>query len=453
MTDITTYPMIDDFDTTLAQAWDGAVGTVYLNDAVGITLPSSTTTYIVVNPWKSTMQVAKINAVNNTLKTATVSSTTVDKGAWVAYTQQSHPVGSVVRISTNYAFWKDIIDSVNTKVNTNDDDIAQGKFADATARDAYFTSPVNGNSAYLTAEGKRTDYVAGSWADRDQGILTANASTTVAGKVEQSTTAQNTAWTATGETWAPLFSTPADLATTIQSWSWVYCASATGSDTYTANLTPSLTAYTTGMLLPCKFTTTNTGACSININSLWAKNIKTLDGNDPQTWVIRANGTALLMYDGTNFVLQSEDFATDTVKWIVEMATDAEATTGTDATRYINSKQAKDNYANTSSYVTDVRWTTWTWVAIPHWLWKKPSIITVMFKDTTTGTVWQGTCDTASLNQSCTYQANNIWVDLISWKFINPNTLNATVTAVDATNITVTRAWAGTVVYYIYSKA
>lgn len=37
------------------------------------------------------------------------------------------------------------------------------------------------------------------------------------------------------------------------------------------------------------------------------------------------------------------------------MATDAEATTGTDATRYINSKQAKDNYANTSSYVTDVR--------------------------------------------------------------------------------------------------
>jgi len=50
MTDITTYPMIDDFDTTLAQAWDGAVGTVYLNDAVGITLPASTTTYIVVNP-------------------------------------------------------------------------------------------------------------------------------------------------------------------------------------------------------------------------------------------------------------------------------------------------------------------------------------------------------------------------------------------------------------------
>ena len=47
------------------------------------------------------------------------------------------------------------------------------------------------------------------------------------------------------------------------------------------------------------------------------------------------------MYDGTNFVIQSEDFATATVKGTVEMATDAEANTGTDETRYVNSKQAK----------------------------------------------------------------------------------------------------------------
>lgn len=188
-----------------------------------------------------------------------------------------------MRISSNYAFWKDIVDSLNTKVNTNDDDIAQGKFADATARDAYFTSPVNGNSAYLTAEGKRTDYVAGAWADRDVGTVTANASTTVAGKVELATEAEGIAGTATGGTGASLDLTPDLIAKIIQSGSRVYCASTTGSDTYTANLTPSLTAYTTGMLLPCKFTTTNTGACSININSLGAKNIKTLDGNDPQT--------------------------------------------------------------------------------------------------------------------------------------------------------------------------
>jgi len=106
------------------------------------------------------MQLAEISAYNSTLNTITVSSISTNKGASVAYTQQAHRIGAVVRISHNYQFWKDIVDSLNSKVNTNDDDIAQGKFADATARDAYFTAPVNGNSAYLTAEGKRTDYIA-----------------------------------------------------------------------------------------------------------------------------------------------------------------------------------------------------------------------------------------------------------------------------------------------------
>lgn len=97
---------------------------------------------------------------------------------------------------------------------------------------------------------------------------TPNASTTVAGKVEVATAAQVTAGTLTGETGALLAPTPDVLAAQVQGGSRVYCASTTGSDTYLASLTPALTAYTTGMLLPCKFTTTNTGACSININSL-----------------------------------------------------------------------------------------------------------------------------------------------------------------------------------------
>lgn len=50
MTDVTTYPLIDDFDTTLAQAWDGATGTIYLNEAIGVTIPSGVTTLVVVSP-------------------------------------------------------------------------------------------------------------------------------------------------------------------------------------------------------------------------------------------------------------------------------------------------------------------------------------------------------------------------------------------------------------------
>jgi len=86
------------------------------------------------------MQVAEINAVDNGNKTSTVSNITVDKGAGVAYSQQTHPVGSVVRISTNYAFWKDIVDAINSKLDTNAD-INFNYYATVAARDADLTSP------------------------------------------------------------------------------------------------------------------------------------------------------------------------------------------------------------------------------------------------------------------------------------------------------------------------
>lgn len=198
MTDITTYPMIDDFDTTLAQAWDWDTGTVYLNEAVGITLPANTTTYIVVNPWKSIMQVAEIDDLDNTLKTVNVSNITVYKWAWVAYTQQTHPVWSVVRISTNYAFWKDIVDSVNSKVDTNTS-INFNYYATTTARDADLPSPTIWKDYAFCLDTWLLYYYWWSWrTEFDTGTVTANASTTVAGKVEQATTAQNTAGTATG---------------------------------------------------------------------------------------------------------------------------------------------------------------------------------------------------------------------------------------------------------------
>jgi hypothetical protein len=60
--------------------------------------------------------------------------------------------------------------------------------------------------------------------------------------------------------------TPANLATQAQSGTWLYFNSSTGSDTYTATMTPTLTAYTTGQMFVGKFTTANTGACTINLD-------------------------------------------------------------------------------------------------------------------------------------------------------------------------------------------
>lgn len=83
-----------------------------------------------------------------------------------------------------------------------------------------------------------------------------------------------------------------------------YCADAAGSSTtYTCTMTPTLTAYTTGMLVTFKPGTANTGGSTVNIDGLGAKSIvaanttgSTLVADD-----LIANGIYTLEYDGTNF--------------------------------------------------------------------------------------------------------------------------------------------------------
>lgn len=68
-------------------------------------------------------------------------------------------------------------------------------------------------------------------------------------------------------------------------------------------------------------------------------NIKTKDGNDPQSGVIRALTPITGTRYGSLFILDNEDFATATNKGIAEMASDAEALALTDQTRYLNPYQ------------------------------------------------------------------------------------------------------------------
>lgn len=81
-------------------------------------------------------------------------------------------------------------------------------YANATARDAVITSPSNGMSVYLTAEGYFTDYQSGVWSPRSAGAVTPNATTTTAGKVEMSTDAEFLSSTSIGWTGAFIVPTP-----------------------------------------------------------------------------------------------------------------------------------------------------------------------------------------------------------------------------------------------------
>jgi hypothetical protein len=84
-----------------------------------------------------------------------------------------------------------------------------------------------------------------------------------------------------------------------------YAADAQASDTYVITLSPVPVAYVEGMQVLFKANTANTGAATLNVNSLGAKTIvkavsTTLANND-----ILAGMMCLCVYDGTNFILMN----------------------------------------------------------------------------------------------------------------------------------------------------
>lgn len=85
-------------------------------------------------------------------------------------------------------------------------------------------------------------------------------------------------------------------------------ASAAGTDTYAATLSPVPAGYVTGAMYRFKADVANTGAATINFNSLGAKTIKKAAGGvttDLATNDILANQMVDMVYDGTNMQMQS----------------------------------------------------------------------------------------------------------------------------------------------------
>ena len=316
-----------------------------------------------------------------------------------------------------------------------------------TQRDAV-SNAANGDIIYNSTTGELNQYIAGSWSAVASGSVQPNASATVAGKVEIATSAESIAGTDTGGTGALLSVLPSDIKTNLftatQAQASVYGADAGGDDTYVVAVVPVLAAYTTGQELRFKPTTANTGACTIDF---WpgVKNIKTIDGNDPQTGVIRANGVYTVVYDGTSFILQNEDFATTANKGIVEMATDAEVLTATDETRYINPKQAKDS-VKWKSFVTSgsllIDDANQSNITIAHGLWRVPHTVQLSVPGYPLSSA---SYDGATITQKCynIFDANIqnalLWyeadtgADIWYWS----------ISAIDSTNITLAYLWSG----------
>lgn len=105
---------------------------------------------------------------------------------------------------------------------------------------------------------------------------------------------------------------------TNKKWTWIdflrelfatrFGADAGATDTYVVTLAPAPAAYVTGEHYRFKANTANTGACTVNFNSLGAKTIKKAAGGittDLADNDIRAGQWVDLVFDGTNFQIQS----------------------------------------------------------------------------------------------------------------------------------------------------
>lgn len=253
---------------------------IYGNAITSIT-PFGTKGYITFEPDTTNEEAATFTSVTvNANGTVTLGgvSTALAQSPYTetAGTQRSHSGGTKVVITDNVAFW-------NTFGNKNNDESLTGRWSTGVA-------PVNG-----------ADLVNKTYADSLAIAGAPNASTVTKGIVQAPTQAQTDAKTATGSTGAVLAVTPDTLRSTLIN---DYKVDTGAANAYVITPAPAITAYATGQIFTFKAVNANTGASTVNVNGIGAKNIfyKTaaLTGGE-----IMAGQIVEIEYDGTQFQMNS----------------------------------------------------------------------------------------------------------------------------------------------------
>ena len=127
------------------------------------------------------------------------------------------------------------------------------------------------------------------------------ASATQSGIAELATTAETTTGTDTGRV-IPVSALPVQ----IQDSKYVFAADAEASDTYVITLAPAPSALAAGQVFHFDANTVNTGAATLNVNGLGAITIKKHHDQDLANGDIEAGQHVTVIYDGTNFQMQSQ---------------------------------------------------------------------------------------------------------------------------------------------------
>jgi hypothetical protein len=176
----------------------------------------------------------------------------------------------------------------------------------------WVTSAVNVSPASATVAGiveLATDAETITGTDTARAVTPANiqakvAGLTVKGIVELATEDEHV--TGTDEARA---STVLGTASVVQDGKWTYVAGAGSADVQTLPLVPAVGAYVAGQRFQFLPTADNTGACTLNVSGLGAKNILKSDGagalENPAAADLDTVLVADVIYDGTQFILQN----------------------------------------------------------------------------------------------------------------------------------------------------
>lgn len=113
----------------------------------------------------------------------------------------------------------------------------------------------------------------------------------------------------------------------------IYAIDGGSSDSYAISLDVPPSSYVSGMYIAFKANTANTGACTLDVNSVGAVAIKKNGTEDLNDNDIKAGQIVQVVFDGTNWQLMTSSTA---------KATGAEVTTGTEENKFITPKALSD---------------------------------------------------------------------------------------------------------------
>lgn len=132
---------------------------------------------------------------------------------------------------------------------------------------------------------------------------------TVKGLNEMATSGESQAGTDVGSTTGPLVVAPSDIAANAQNQQHTYLADSGAADAYVITLAPAIAAYAAGQRFTFLATSACTGASTLNVNGLGAKDIRKSE-NGTVTAVLANNDIlaaqiVTVVYDGTQFLMDS----------------------------------------------------------------------------------------------------------------------------------------------------